>query len=107
MTTALVKRNHDIALAGPLPSLLDTRAIVLLAAGKPDLAVRDLELAASEKPSPVFHFHKAQAHSDLGQFESAARELTLAEALGLSGDAIHPSERDKLERLRESLEPHR
>src|SRR5690606_36166903 len=50
-----------ISIAGPIPDLLDTRAISQVAAGRGDLAIKDLEAALATAPSPDKYIHLAQA----------------------------------------------
>ncbi len=50
-----------IALSGPRTSLLDSRAVVELAAGQSDAALADLQAAVSDGAAPVHLFHLARA----------------------------------------------
>ncbi|HEV3443580.1 MAG TPA: tetratricopeptide repeat protein [Gemmataceae bacterium] len=77
---------------GPLPELLDVRALVHLRTGGWELAIKALKQALQEKPTPTLYFHLAQAFvqaSDPRAARDALRE-TIAGA-GARG-AIHPLE---------------
>ena len=63
---ALQLINHAITVAGPMASMLDTRAVVYLAANEPEKAEKamdDLKVALSDNRTPVRLFHKARATS--------------------------------------------
>lgn len=91
--------NRAITKRGPKPHLLDTRAVVLLAANRPADAIRDLTVAIALDPRPVFSFHAALAHEKAEQ--EPARDTALAEALkkGLTKAMLHPLEWADFERL--------
>ena len=93
-----------IELAGPVATLLDSRAIVHLAAGEPDKALRDLEEAIAEAPKAINYFHQAQAYLALGQRNAAEKALRKAHELGLAPDRLHPLERAAHDRLQTALE---
>lgn len=78
--------------AGPLPALLDSRATVRLALGRPQEALDDVEEAIAEEPRPGRYFHKAQALEGLGRKESAAEALSEARRRGLRTKDLHPLE---------------
>jgi len=92
-----------IALAGPVPTLLDSRATVLLARGKPQEALLDLQQAIAESPSATFYLHQAQAYLLTGQKQAAADAFSKARQLGLKPDQLHPLERPVYEKLLASL----
>jgi tetratricopeptide (TPR) repeat protein len=88
---------------GPIPELLDTRAVIQMQRGQNDLAVKDLEVALAQDPTPTRLFHLAAAHLS-GKNEAAAREaLQKAMALGLKAETLHPLEREQYKRLMEQL----
>src|SRR5262249_7808560 len=53
--------NQVLAAMGPVGEFLDPRGLVLLGAGKPSAAAKDFEAALRQLPSPLKHFHLAQA----------------------------------------------
>ena len=91
--------NEAIGLRGPAPSLLDTRAIVRMAAGDYGEAIRDLDIAAKSDPRAVFQYHMAVAYYRLAN--APARTVALAEAkkLGLTKANLHPLEWDEYQKL--------
>jgi tetratricopeptide (TPR) repeat protein len=92
-----------VKLAGPLPELLDTRAVVHIGRGRPDLAIKDLKEAIAQAPTPSRYFHLAQAHQ-LAQDRKGAREaLQKAQALGLQPEGLHPLEQGSYRRLAAEL----
>lgn len=77
---------------GARPELLDTRAVVYLALGNAAAAVRDLEHAIREAPTPTRYFHLTRAHH-LAKDAAAARvALERAGELGLDVQRLHPSD---------------
>jgi cellulose synthase operon protein C len=100
---ALKLVNQAIALAGPVPSFLDTRAVVLIANDKPQEALGDLEDVVRDDPQPIYAFHRAWALSQLGQQGAATDVLIEARRLGLKQDDIPPLERPYYEWLVQKL----
>jgi tetratricopeptide (TPR) repeat protein len=88
-----------IAVRGPVPSYLDTRAVAQIVAGRPADAVKDLELALAQQRRPVFLFHLAWAQDNLNQ--RGPRDAALAEARrgGITASAVHPLEAGKYAEL--------
>ena len=82
-----------IEIAGPLPALLDSRASVYLAQGKPREALSDLQQVVGEDPRPNRQFHLALAYFQVGQEKAAAQALADGRKLGLTPDKLHPLER--------------
>lgn len=92
--------NQAIAIAGNVPALLDTRALVFIRTNQPERALDDLSKAMSAAPdNPVFPYHLARAHDLLGKHEEALKALQHAQRLGLSPAAIDFVERDDYQRL--------
>jgi cellulose synthase operon protein C len=91
--------ERAIELSGPVPALLDSRASVYLALGKPQLALADLEQVVSEEPRPGRQFHRALACFQLGQPQAAAQALGEARKLGLKPEDLNPLERPAYEEL--------
>jgi tetratricopeptide (TPR) repeat protein len=99
---ALQKRRLDEALelvqraieiAGPVPTLLDSRATVYLARGESDKALADLNAAIANAPNPIWYFHKARVLSARKDEAGARDALTKARELGLREELLHPLER--------------
>lgn len=88
--------NRAIEVAGPLPHLLDTRALVYLTLDQSGPAVADLELALAESPnSPnaFRYFHLARAYRLAGNTEAASQAFRRAAECGLEIEQLHPVER--------------
>lgn len=100
-TEALKLINRALELAGPIPSLLDTRAVVYSAAGRHEDAIADLEQALAEGSAPAAEFHLCQAllaSRRRGAARTAYQKL-LASKIGAA--QLHPLERtawDQFER---------
>ena len=69
---ALELADRAIELSGPFPEYLDTRGVVLLAAGRFDEAVAELRRAVGNKPTGLRLYHLARACHAAGDAESAA-----------------------------------
>jgi tetratricopeptide (TPR) repeat protein len=103
---ALALINRAIDVAGTVPSLVDTRAVVLIRAGQLDKAVEDLGNArASNATNPSYALHLAWAYQASGQTERARLQLQEAEKLGLRPRALDPLELAVLQNLRSELSP--
>jgi Flp pilus assembly protein TadD len=97
--------NHAIDIRGPDPTLLDTRAMVLIRSGQADEAVRDLREAQKLNPAnPNPFVHLALAYRMSGRFEDAKKVFRQAAELGWSVANSDPLERGLLEKLRQDLE---
>ena len=96
--------NQAIHLAGPLPSLLDTRALAYMAAEQREPAIRDLNRALSERRTPTMYFHLAEAHLLAQNLNSAREALDKAKAAGLSESTLEELERDSYRRVLDQLE---
>jgi Tfp pilus assembly protein PilF len=100
---ALELLNRAIALVGPTPELVDTRAVIRLKLGQPDKAIQDLETAMAETSLPAVSYHLAQAQQ-LARNTGAAREaLQKAKNLGLQADNLHALERPTYQQLHAEL----
>ena len=93
LTEARQLIDRGVELAGPLPALLDSRASVYLALGKPQEALSDLQQVVGEDPRPNRQFHLALAYFQAGQEKAAAQALAEGRKLGLAPDKLHPLER--------------
>jgi cellulose synthase operon protein C len=96
---AIALIDDAIKLAGPMPSLLDTRGMASFAAGKVDAAVGDLEDATVSGPTPTRFFHLAQAYLAANRAKEAKEAMQEAKTLGLDEAKLHPRERKEFSRL--------
>jgi tetratricopeptide (TPR) repeat protein len=90
---ALALVDRAIELAGPLPTLLDTRGMARMALDQVAPAIEDLEEATTSGPSATLYFHLAQAYRRLNRTREAKEALKEAKVLGLDEATIHPTER--------------
>src|SRR5262249_22961158 len=84
--------NRAIELVGPVAELLDTRAVINLMRGKPELAIGDLRTALDEAPSATRYFHLARAQLETKNLRAAQASLKDAKELHLTRESIHPLE---------------
>jgi tetratricopeptide (TPR) repeat protein len=96
----LLKRALDSA--GPLPTLLDTRALVSLRLGNRAQALSDLDQAIADSPSAELYFHRARAQQALER-DTAIASLKKARALNLTRNSLHPLERPSYDELLKTL----
>lgn len=96
--------NRALEKIGTGPSLIDTRAIVHLAAGKPQLALEDANRAVAMQPVAGHQFHRAQAAAAVGNRELARSAWQQAKAAGLTLERLHPLERTAYKSLSAALE---
>jgi tetratricopeptide (TPR) repeat protein len=89
----LVQRAYQVI--GPHPRLLDTRAVIYLALGQINLALKDLEDVLAESPEPSTYFHLAQARLLTNNRQAAGEALRQAKNRGLkeTSRSLHPLER--------------
>jgi len=96
--------DRAIQAAGPLPALLDTQGVALLAAGRTADAVRVLESSTQgELVSAARWLHLAEAYHQAGNKDDAMRRLELAEKCGVN--ALTPRDRRAYLRLKAQLVP--
>ena len=101
---ALALIDHAISAQGSMPSLVDTRGVVLIQAGQTDKAVLDLTRAKdSNVRNPNFALHLAWAYQASGQIEKARMELQKAKTLGLKPRALDPLMFAIFQRLQKEL----
>ncbi len=101
---ALKMIDQAIELMGPVPELPDTRAVALLAAGKPKEAIAELQKAIADTPSGIMYFHLAQAHRADGDLRAAARALQVAhDNYQLTLDRVPKIERNDYQKLAAAL----
>jgi tetratricopeptide (TPR) repeat protein len=98
--------DRAIEVDGPDPTLLDTRAVVLIQQGRLDQAIDQLTRAVADHPAAMsFARHLAWAHEAKGNVEEARKEFSRAESLGLKPLELDPLERAVVEQLRSHLFP--
>jgi tetratricopeptide (TPR) repeat protein len=101
---SVIQRAFEIK--GPLPDLLDTRALIRLNQGSQKDAVeaiKDLQAANAEIETSAAHFHLAQAYQMVEKRGQARSAFQRAVALGLTEASLHPLERPMYQRLRKEL----
>lgn len=101
---ALELLERAIAVAGPLPGLLDTRALAHLRAGRHRQALEDLQEAVMDRPTGVRLLHLAQARNAAQDRQGAAEALRQARSAGLRLDRLSPLERPAYDLLARTLE---
>lgn len=100
---AIATINEALRIAGAYPALLDTRAMAYLNNGQSSEALKDLKEAFEGSDLAIGYLHLALAHLQLNDSESAGIAMAEADRLGLRADALHPLERENLERVRKAL----
>lgn len=102
---ALAAVADAITLRGEQVNLLDTRAVAYIVKGKHGLAVKDLEEAIAEAPTPGRYFHLAQAHFFGTHNLVAARDAwQRARGLGLTDTSVDQLERGTYRQLKAQLD---
>jgi tetratricopeptide (TPR) repeat protein len=96
---ALAKINAAVAESGPLPVLLDTRALVYLKRGQTEQALKDLQQAVHDEPTAAKYFHLAQAYRLQDNRDKAAEALRNCKDIGLQASSLHTLEGPALEEL--------
>ena len=91
--------NLAIEKVGPTPGVLDSRAMVRLAQGRPTLALEDLQQAIAKKPSAGMYFHQALAYQKNGQKQLATEALEKAHSLGLEETRLQAAEQRAYRKL--------
>src|SRR5262249_12343444 len=101
---ALELIDHALEIQGPVPTLVDTRAVVLIQAGQIEKAIPILEEARNSNPGNAsLPRHLAWAYQQQGNADQARKALHDAEALGGKASICDPLERPFLDKLRRDL----
>jgi tetratricopeptide (TPR) repeat protein len=101
---ALELINRAIEIRGPVPSLVDTRAVVLIRGGQLDQAVQELRNAQALEPkNPSLALHMAWAYQSGDKTEEARQAFERAEKLGWKPEHSDPVERTFADKLRRDL----
>src|SRR5207302_1233544 len=95
--------NRAIDLAGQVPDLLDTRALIYMKLGTPQRALNDLDNAIQDAPSASLYFHRAQAQR-LSDRIGAIASLKKARELKLDRGSLHALEQPAYDDLLKSLD---
>jgi Tfp pilus assembly protein PilF len=95
--------NRAIDAAGPVPELLDTRAVVYLMTQQTDLAVKDLRQAIAQAPDPVKYYHLAAAEYAAKNRAAAGDAFRKATDDGLKPADLHPLEQAAYRQLADQL----
>ena len=93
--------DRAIEIAGPLGSMLDSRATVYIAMGNPEKALEDIKAAIVDQETPVRLFHLAQAYSLNGDATNAKMAFKKAQGKGLTKELLQPLEFPAFEKLRQ------
>jgi cellulose synthase operon protein C len=94
--------NRAIESRGTLPSLVDTRGVVLIRANQFDQALRDLRIARAADPAnPNYTLHLAWAFHASGNSVEARKELREADKHGLWAKISDPLSRKVVETMRQ------
>lgn len=99
---ALELIQRAVALAGPVPDLLDTRAKVYLSLGRNSEAIQDLEDAITDSPTALRYFHLAIALENNANPGRARDAFQLAIQYGIDKRDLHPTDRPLFERMTKS-----
>jgi tetratricopeptide (TPR) repeat protein len=88
----LIQQAIDVG--GANAAFLDTRGVVHVMQGQPDQAIKDLEAAVAEAPTPGRYFHLAQAYLKANNRNAAVAALHKARASERMRSQLHPLERE-------------
>jgi predicted Zn-dependent protease len=96
--------DYALEIKGPVPTLVDTRAVVLIRAGQIEKAIPILEEAQQRNPGNAsLARHLAWAYQQQGNADQARKALHDAEALGEKASKCDPLEQPFLDKLRQDL----
>ena len=113
LTASLSQIDNALASMGPLPVVLDTRAMILLACQRPEEALQTGQLLLAEKPDHIdltadtplaktwgrYYFHLAMLHAANANKAEASKALAEAVALGITESDIFALERPQWQKL--------
>jgi len=103
---ALTLINRAVDVQGPLSSLIDTRAVVLIRAGQLDQALKELGDARARDPrNPSLSLHLAWVLQKKGNSQEAKTALLKADECGLKNHGLDPLEGAIVLKLRHDLFP--
>jgi tetratricopeptide (TPR) repeat protein len=96
--------DEAIAILGPSSDLLDTRAICYLQQGDNKQAIKDLQVAIIDSPSPVKYIHLAMAEAKAGDKAAARKSLDRARELKFEVNELSAKERQNFEKISREIE---
>jgi tetratricopeptide (TPR) repeat protein len=96
--------NEAVDLLGPQTDILDTRAMISIAAKQYEDAISDLNLAVIDRPTAAKFFHMAIAHLMAGQNQQAANAWKKAVELGLTRESVSRLEKEQYDKVQSELE---
>ncbi len=92
------------AVVGPVPTILDTEAIVSMAKGEPQKAVELMTEVVAQAPSGVGYFHLAQAYLKAGKRIDARSAWQQAKKYNLKLSDLHPLDRKGYQEVAAALD---
>ncbi len=95
--------HEAVGILGPRSDILDTRAVISIAAQDYSSAIADLDLAVTDKPTASKYFHKAIAHFRAGQTDNAAKAWTKALDFDLKREDVSQLEKGMYDEVRQKL----
>jgi len=95
--------DEALAICGPLPSVLDSRAVVHIARQEFDKAIEDATAAVKGEGTAQQFFHLAWAYSAAGKKAAAAAAFAEAIKKGLDPQKLDPREVPDYDRLKSEL----
>jgi tetratricopeptide (TPR) repeat protein len=96
--------TEAVDILGPGTEILDTRAVISIAAKRYDDAIADLKLAVIDNPTASKYFHLATAYALSGQEELAKQAWEEAVDRGLSRDNVSRLEKDQYDQTKQKVE---
>lgn len=99
-STAVTYAKRVMKRTGPVPAVLDTYAVTLIANDKSEQAVELLGSLSEQNGLPASHFHQAWAYFKLGNENAARTAMLQAGKRGLRKESLHPLEVPIYNRLR-------
>ena len=84
--------DEAIRRVGELPTILDTRGVILTRLGRLDEAIRDLQNASRGMPSASVFYHLARAYKTKGEVEACKAARDRAKQAGLNRAELQPSD---------------
>lgn len=97
--------EEAISIVGPLPELLDTKAMVLLAMGDTEQSISILDSALQASPEDsMLYFHKAKAQKSADDMDGFYQSMEKAVSVGLNESALPPLEHNSYHDMLKTFE---